>query len=276
MCFGKFISQTQASIMKNIAKLSALFFLSLSIKTAVAQKLPKTQKVSLRGSETAIGPDAPAEQFQAYNPSNRIFYTISNDDDNLYLSVGFPGNYETEKFATGGVTLIINPGKTKGGSASPSFTYPVTLYTHNGIENGIRQFKDLKDDAANNKGKLVDLPYTYNQKILKTFIQIECKGAQGVPDTISAIKNDYGIKTTAAYDKNMSMVYHLAVPLKYLQLNDSNSFTYDIRMAGLPAVEKAQFPGPIAASVDGAGIDIDGEYLRNPTHAGGEYKLAVK
>jgi len=264
--------------MKNIFKLFAFSLLLLFVKIAAAQKLPRVQKVSLRGTAATaavIGPDTIAEQFQAYNPNNRIFYTISNDDDNLYLSVGFPGWFETEKFAVGGVTFSV---KTKAGKANAAFTYPVTLYTHNGIEEGIHQFSNLKDDAANNREKLAELPYIFNQKILKTFINIAVKGATGVPDTIQAIKNNFGLKAIAAYDKNMSMVYHLTVPLKYLELNGADSFMYDLKMNGTPAVEKIApntYPPPIIVSAPGE-INYDYEYMNSPTHATGEYKLAVK
>ena len=72
--------------MKKIFLFPLLF---LSIYTC-AQKLPKIQDVNQRAPSNMKIDGKPAEwndQFLAYNTNVEVFYTLSNDDKNLYLAL---------------------------------------------------------------------------------------------------------------------------------------------------------------------------------------------
>ncbi|HCN82336.1 MAG TPA: hypothetical protein DIT07_01770, partial [Sphingobacteriaceae bacterium] len=70
--------------------LIGILYLIIIPVTTSAQKLPNIQEASLR-APAGIKVDGKAtewnNQFQAYNKATEIFYTISNDDDKLYLAV---------------------------------------------------------------------------------------------------------------------------------------------------------------------------------------------
>ncbi|HCN84775.1 MAG TPA: hypothetical protein DIT07_14330 [Sphingobacteriaceae bacterium] len=114
-------------VMKTINLLLFVFVISL---TASAQKLPNVQETSLRAPTAIKVDDKPTEwnnQFQAYNKTTEIFYTISNDDDKLYLTVQATDLDVINKILEGGVSLRINGlGKMKdqGGKV---ITYPVIV-----------------------------------------------------------------------------------------------------------------------------------------------------
>ena len=86
----------------------AACFASSSLK---AQKLPDVQA----GAVWANSPlkvdgklvDA-AEPFQAYNKNTKLFYTLSNDDKNLYLAVKSTDGGNNNKILMGGITFSVN------------------------------------------------------------------------------------------------------------------------------------------------------------------------
>jgi hypothetical protein len=79
---------------------------------AMAQKMRKVQQGNLRapvnikvdGELTEWG-----NQFQAYNMANLMYYTISNDDNNLYLTVQMADMVGSKKIFRGGLTFTIIP-----------------------------------------------------------------------------------------------------------------------------------------------------------------------
>src|SRR4051812_45517244 len=46
--------------------------------------------------------------FQAYNKNTHLFYTIANDDKNLYLVIKTSDMTASAKIVAGGVTLLVN------------------------------------------------------------------------------------------------------------------------------------------------------------------------
>ena len=51
--------------------------------------------------------------FKAYNPSSRVYYTLANDNDNLFLLLTSDGSISAQKLIYG-VTLTITPTEQKG------------------------------------------------------------------------------------------------------------------------------------------------------------------
>src|ERR1700742_4496861 len=96
--------------------------------SASAQKLPTTQKASLRApSNTKIDGKATEwdNKFQAYNNATNVFYTLSNDDNNLYLTVQADEQSVINKILRGGITLTIQKSGKKTDKDGMSITYPV-------------------------------------------------------------------------------------------------------------------------------------------------------
>jgi hypothetical protein len=73
-----------------------------------AQKLPNVQTISLR-APAGVKIDGKTKEwnnrFQCYNHATSLFYTIANDDENLYLVIKAIDRDICKKIIGGGITL---------------------------------------------------------------------------------------------------------------------------------------------------------------------------
>ncbi len=115
--------------MKKSETANALILLAIILMSfstfAIAQRLPSKQKGNVR-APTDIKIDGKAGEwdykFQAYNIASRMFYTVSNDDENLYLTVYLNDRFASGKILQGGLTLTLPPPSKSAGDIS--VTYP--------------------------------------------------------------------------------------------------------------------------------------------------------
>src|SRR4051812_6120351 len=86
----------------------ALLFGALHLQ---AQKLPNVQEAALRAPAT-IKIDGRLNEWkdslQAYNKATQVYYTVSNDDENLYLAVKADEPRVITKIIDVGITFMIN------------------------------------------------------------------------------------------------------------------------------------------------------------------------
>lgn len=232
--------------------------------SAVAQKLPGKQKRNLR-APADIKIDGKATEwnnkFQAYNNATDIYYTMSNDDENLYLSMQVSYRDVIDKLLRGGITVIINSTRNKKDKKQVSVTYPVlrdadmvtvtNMYLKKAIE-----YKDAKESEI----KVEDLNQVFEAKEK----MIEVSGITSIPDSSIVIYNDYGIKTTAQFDTHLNYTYEFAIPIKYLSLpnNGNEAFSYQIKF-NVPPPLHLKFGDPLPTPVPISTIattDFWGEY----------------
>jgi hypothetical protein len=93
-----------------------------------AQKLPNVQQTGLR-APTSIKIDGKTDEwnnkFQAYNHATDIYYTVSNDDNNFYLTVQSAEHDIIKRILNGAITLTINTDNKKSTKNGMSITYPI-------------------------------------------------------------------------------------------------------------------------------------------------------
>src|SRR3954465_10204946 len=92
----------------------------------LAQKLPNVQQVSLR-APTNIRVDGKAiewGQFKAHNSATDLWYSIANDEKNLYLSLKATDGDVINRIIGGGITFKIT-NKNIMGDEGISITYPI-------------------------------------------------------------------------------------------------------------------------------------------------------
>ena len=90
--------------------LIALSFAVLSASSQ-AQKLPNKQDVSLRPSDKVKIDGKISEwgkDFKAYNHATNLFYSIANDEANLYLVIRAADQLTVRKIIAGSITFSIN------------------------------------------------------------------------------------------------------------------------------------------------------------------------
>lgn len=204
-----------------------------------AQKLPNVQQGGMR-APTNVKIDGKATEwsnkFQAYNHATSIYYTLCNDDNNLYLVAQANDPDVLTKITNRGVHLVINPLGKKTDKDAISITYPIfeaqygnKPYIRFSNASGLTHAQHLAIEA--NPDSMLRVA---NKKLHDNEKYIRTSGMSDI-DTLLSIYNDNGIVAREGFETGMNYTYELAVPLKYLKLSSGNAmkFTYHIVLAGM-------------------------------------------
>lgn len=219
--------------MKKITLVLLLFSLA-----ATAQKLPNIQQGSLYAPANIKIDGKTTEwnnQFQAYNHATDIFYTISNDNDNLYLVVHATDPDVLTKITNCGVVFRVNASGKKSDENAASVTFPIfELQYHN---KPYIRFTIMGQLASQRKAAALNpdsVSRVSNKKLHSNEKFIRTSGIPGI-DTLLSIYSSEGIKVSEAFDNTMAYTYELAIPLKHLKLSTVNptKFAYHILLPGI-------------------------------------------
>ncbi|MDB5115036.1 MAG: hypothetical protein JWQ79_528 [Mucilaginibacter sp.] len=213
--------------------LIALLFTGANLSTQ-AQKLNNIQEngfwapanVKIDGKLNDWG-----DTFQAYNKTTGIYYTMANDDKNLYFIMKSSDQIINNKFIAGGIDITINTTGKKKDKGAYVIKYPVINMA--GLRNQVKSMRTSgppQNDAMSGMDPaMIDL----RRKALKNIKELKLTGfAADVPDSVVSVYNQYGIKTGVDYDDKGNLTCEIAIPLKYLHLNGSD-FSYNIKLNGL-------------------------------------------
>lgn len=198
------------------------------LANAAAQKLPNVQKTSLRAPAGIKIDGVPTEwnnTFQANNHSTNVFYTIANDENNLYLVIQSITVHTVEKILSGGITLTLNAGN-KDKSLPVAITYPLLP-----PKDRSAIVSKVRSETTNMEVELPDM----NKQLTNNSKEIKIKGIEAIPDTLISVYNENGIKAAALLNNHKAYTYELALPLKYLQqlTGITNKLNYNIKLNGL-------------------------------------------
>jgi len=244
-----------------------LLIVILNTYLANGQKLPKVQKASIyapQGIQINGNSSEWNDNFQAYNNAVEIFYTLSNDDKYIYLTVKAKQRDVVDKIIRGGLTFTINSKASKNDKDDLSVTYPVIEGTDmwevagkfGALSNAFKQHETV------NINQLNELFKTKEKLITVT-------GIDKVPDGPISIYNTEGIKSSSLFDEKMTYTYELALPIDYLKLPDhsGNTFDYQVRINAAPEIKRPAIitsstpPPPPPVSNGGlAATDFRGKY----------------
>jgi hypothetical protein len=198
-----------------------------------AQKLPNKQEGSMR-SPDKVKIDGKVSEWtlKAFNKSTDIFYSIANDNDNLYLVVKADDPGIIRKILSSGITFSVNASGKRSDTATSSITYPVFNYKTKPYIN----FKDKPTGTgidsfvlANNKR------FSLNSKFIRT------AGFKRV-DTLISVYNSDGIRVASTFDDKMSYSAEMAVSLSHIRqaLNTEGKLFYRLT---LNAIKLDDMPG---------------------------------
>ncbi len=197
---------------------------------ALAQQLPNIQQTSQRAPAGIKIDGKPSEwhnKFGAYNKNTGIFYTIANDDDNLYLIIKAANK---AIIYNGGFTFTVNqPGK-KEDKQGIGITYPV-FNSDNEFRVNINNKPAIIPGSASSIMKADSFMNANNEQLAAKTKGIKVTGIKGVKLLIPA-ENEYGIKAAALFDNQMAYIMEIAIPLRYMYSSaiDPANFVYHVQL----------------------------------------------
>jgi len=195
-------------------------------------ELPETQQISLR-APAKVKIDGKANEwnndFHAYNHHTNIFYSIANDDDNLYLVVQAEDPVAINKIVGGGLTFTIQPSLKQNYKDAASITYPAYRITKG--DAGVI-FHLIHPEDTTTKDAMI-MRDNHNQQLGHLCRWIRVTGIAGF-DTLTSVYNETGLLATGMFDLRERYTFELRIPLKALSLsaNEGTKFAYHIQLNG--------------------------------------------
>jgi len=268
--------------------LKPTLFLLLLSASVYAQKLPiKQQNSVLAPANIKIDGKLTEwdEKFQAYNDVSRIYYTISNDERNIYLTARMDGERANMKALYGGITFTIRQVGQNNKSKdvkNVAVTYPVIISkggSLSGRKNDMGEiisgspvgYKGLIADKANADEINAFIAKT-NKQMETYFKEIQVLGVKEIKETLIPTYNTDDIKAIVLFSNKMEYTYELAVPLKLIEANlgKIEKLNYNIKLNAKPIITAKGVPGPPMFM----GNDPEMNYVSNATDFSGDYTLA--
>jgi hypothetical protein len=217
-----------------------LVILILGTINAHAQKLPNKQEISLRAPGNIKIDGVAAEwggQFAAFNKSAQIFYTVSNDDNNIYLTVQAARAATIQKIIAYGLTFTVNGPAINNGKQHVAVTFPVfkTAGDYQSINRNLayNPATFLTGEAVIKK--VTDsLVYAMNNQIITKANEFSVAGLTMAADTLIQLNNETGIKAIGLFENKNTYTFEVAIPVKYLGGN-ADKLSYNIKINGAAA-----------------------------------------
>ena len=202
--------------------------------SAGAQKLNNIQQGSVLAPEKVKIDGKFGEwedTFAAYNKTTKLFYTLSNDDKNIYLVIKCADNINNTKILGGGITLTINTANKKKEENAFSVTFPIVSRAN---MRGLRRPRGASQNTVQDSASLAEAAAA-RKSVIATMKEISVLGFKEIPDTLISIYNEYGIKAAANYDEQADLLIEMAIPLNLLHifLDTPKEFAYNIRVNGM-------------------------------------------
>jgi len=295
-----------------LKRLIFLFGLALVAIVAHAQKLPNVQtnaifspaNIKIDGSASEWG-----DKYSAYNKNVEFFYTLANDDENLYLVVHAIKSRIIEKIIEGGVSFTVNSSGKKDDlkktvvlfplmplsfckgtlvAAGKSLTGKTMTNDHQDLTQSLNQ--EAHEKSANSMSKA-------NEELIANMKEIKVSGMDAVIDTIANVNektpyyrtlplrshsfkiipkdNQDNIKAIVQFDDKGELTYELQIPLRYINnlQTKGNTFFYNVTINGRGEDGR---PGNTITFSPPPNQTVLDQDLEEPTDFSGEYTLAKK
>lgn len=243
---------------------------------AQAQKTTNVQETAIWAPEN-IKVDGKLNEwnnsFQSMNKATQLYYTLVNDDKNLYLAIKSAHQNAANKLVVGGLNLTINAGGKKSDKDAVVITFPTSNFS------SLRSLVTPPVRQAGDDGR-PQVDTALIAEVRRTSIEeakeIKLSGIKEIADSVISVYNEYGIKAFINYDAKGNLLYELAVPLKYLRLTEGVAFTYNIKLNGIGGVSLNALPTPLSGGGSGLPTPQPTEFTRdasrivpNPSSGGG-------
>lgn len=173
--------------------------------------------------------------FQAYNKTTKVYYTMANDEKNLYLVLKVKDKIDITKVLGGGISLTINTADKKKDKDAFVITFPMP--PARGAVRGMRgAFRGgFGGGQTQTQAQIDSATRAAHKTALGLIREIGVLGFKDITDSTISIYNEYGIKAAAGFDEEDSFVAELALPLKLLALSADapKEFAYNLKVNGI-------------------------------------------
>jgi len=207
-------------------------------------RAPQNVKIDGRFTEWAnpfLSKDKTDGYLAAYNSASRVFYTVSNDDENLYLVVRGLGTAVANKLMRGGLVFTVShytDSKRKKAPDNVTIGYPIPIGQEKAASVMTTIFATgtyVDDDSVKNRRQIDSMQRIAARQVADLAKEIRISGIPEITDSVISIYNEQHIRVVMGFVKRQPII-ELAIPLKYLKLSVDNpaKFSYNIRLNGIP------------------------------------------
>jgi hypothetical protein len=256
---------------KLIAAVFAILFLGGSAfaqSEMLLESAPSTLKIDGKLNEIA-------DSLKNYDKTTKVYYTIFNDANNLYVLIKANGRSEQNKILAGGISVSVNPaGKKKEAS---TITFP--LVDRNAMMAQMRNRGNVggqeRPSGQPSAGQGTNWE-EMRKRVLSQLKEIKVSGLKDVNSETISIYNTYGIKTGINYNDKNHLIYELAIPLSAVSVNSKeNVIAINIRLNGIEIPESGSSGGFGGGMPSGGGMGGGGFYGRPGTGGFGGADMAA-
>jgi hypothetical protein len=232
-----------------LAGINAVLFIIFAL-SAKAQKQNAVQEGGVRAPAN-VKVDAKATEwndtYQAFNKATDIYYTMANDDANLYLIIKSANQVNNNKILGGGISITINTDNKKKQKDAFVIGFPVVdpVNLRAQVMQGMRSRMGGGGQQGPDSAAIANM----RKQAVSAAKEIKLIGFKDVTDSVISIYNEYGIKARADFDNKGSLIVEMAIPLKYFPLGGDGKFAYNIKLNGIQI--DAIFPGASAMMAGG-------------------------
>ncbi|GAB3927184.1 hypothetical protein GCM10028827_19250 [Mucilaginibacter myungsuensis] len=200
------------------------------IKTTSAQKLPNVQQKPLRAPANLKIDGKPNEwegRLRSRDTSANFVYTISNDNDNLYLVLQTVDLTTVNKIMGGGISFTIQKSGAKVSNGAMVINYPVYKEHHPMLQSS----KKARPKPMLSATQADSAMQQNNIEINAQANSIRLVGLKNMADEVP-LDNELGVKAAQLFNTKGVYTCEIAVPLKALEMTtaDAKKFSYQIAL----------------------------------------------
>jgi hypothetical protein len=245
--------------MKKSTLISAgLALLTAGISTVYGQKSNNVQEGSVR-APLNVKVDGKLNEwnddFQAYNKTTLLTYSITNDDNFLYLVLKTADQTTSRKITAGGINFTINTANKKKAENAFTLVYPLisgdamrSMFQRGGqggqggppgggggFGGGFGGGQGGPPGGGQRPVMDSATLATMHKTTIAAAKEIKLFGFKDIADSVISVYNEYNIKAAIGYDAKGAFTYELAVPLNLigLSVNNPKEFAYNIKLNGM-------------------------------------------
>ncbi len=174
--------------------------------------------------------------FAAENKRTALYYTIANDDKNIYFVLKSISQSAIAKIMLGGISFTLNTKGKKKDEESFTVTYPLVARNVGNRAAGQNRQRGMQTNNEQTQEQKDSIAMVQRKTQLAAIEEIKVFGFKDVTDSLISIYNEYGIKAVGRIDEQGAYCYELAIPLSMLAIapDFSKEIAYRIRLNGRP------------------------------------------